>query len=769
MAINDRTNERTILTTGGGEPLPDAFEKINQNFDELFQVALNVTDIAQNLIPSQTDTYNLGGPLRRFKELYLSGNSIHLGGVIISVDEQSNELTFGGVKVPTQTDLDAAIGATQSGPLTGTLTGDVYANDSTLLVDSVNGKITGPVEANVTGNVTGNLTGNVTGNVTGELVGSVFSDDSVVLVDGVNGKLVGPIQVNEFNYKTLLDITDIGNVVTVSSLNADLTLLSADDLNVTATDNLTLTGADVLIVGKESATSSGSDIRITGGTSTDTENFGFGGSVVIQAGENPNAIQQDGGINIGTDHTNGVTIGAYDFGNGFGTIVNISGVRNYIGESSNRSTTYLRGTIDFSDATVSELNVDLTGNFEGSVFADDSTLLVDGVNGKIVGPVENNFAYINTIVPVPGSLGNISIAADPGELAGGGINIVAGRGLGDANGGQITIDAGTITDNGTRGNVNLGTSSSQTGAVYIGYPIASHIVVSNDLNRITLNGDVDFTNATVTGLTLDGDVTGSVFGDDSTLLVDGVNSKINLQNTVLNNTISTTDEVLYLNTASTPGERGFKVSTTDSIFDIYGATLEDGNGGGLWLSGGIAEPGMQGGDVIISGRIVSILAGDGEGGGGIALSPIIGRIDGDIQGSVFADDSTTLVDGVNGTISADNLTGTIPTNVEGRNIITHWGHLDGTTIDSGSGNFTVSLLGSDLQIFFNDPMSDAFYAVNALIDGGIDESFCQVVSKTITYFQLRFYEMQFVGPNGGVPFQSRSASSYEVSFSVIGT
>jgi hypothetical protein len=130
-----------------------------------------------------------------------------------------------------------------------------------------------------------------------------------------------------------------------------------------------------------------------------------------------------------------------------------------------------------------------------------------------------------------------------------------------------------------------------------------------------------------------------------------VNSKINLQNTVLNNTISTTDEVLYLNTASTPGERGFKVSTTDSIFDIYGATLEDGNGGGLWLSGGIAEPGMQGGDVIISGRIISLLGGDGAGNGGIALSgPIIGTIDGDLTGSVFADDSTTLVDGVNGVI-----------------------------------------------------------------------------------------------------------------------
>ena len=37
-----------------------------------------------------------------------------------------------------------------------------------------------------------------------------------------------------------------------------------------------------------------------------------------------------------------------------------------------------------------------------------------------------------------------------------------------------------------------------------------------------------------------------------------------------------------------------------------------------------------------------------------------GQVDTDIKGSVFADDSTLLVDGVNGTISAANLTGTLP-------------------------------------------------------------------------------------------------------------
>ena len=40
---------------------------------------------------------------------------------------------------------------------------------------------------------------------------------------------------------------------------------------------------------------------------------------------------------------------------------------------------------------------------------------------------------------------------------------------------------------------------------------------------------------------------------------------------------------------------------------------------------------------------------------------------GDIKGSVFADDSTVLVDGVNGTINASALSGTFPA-IDGSNI-----------------------------------------------------------------------------------------------------
>jgi hypothetical protein len=318
---------------------------------------------------------------------------------------------------------------------------------------------------------------------------------------------------------------DLGGT-TLSVVGGALQIGGTDISEVVASAGLT---------GQESATGDGGEIRITGGTSTDTENFGFGGSVVIQAGENPNAIQQDGGINIGTDHTNGVTIGAYDFGNGFGTIVNISGVRNNIGEPGGRSTTYLRGTIDFSDATVSELNVDLTGNFQGSIFADDSTLLVDGVNGIIPASVldgDTTLGIIEASQLVAGTDQSISLGFK--DFNGDGQSLIT---LSETN--QIRIwgdvsvpnPAGTTIDfnNCTIENFLLSTLSSgltAPGSAVVAGDTAINFNFSMAPTALTVEQDAITIGSGVTVNGFVGDVTGSVFASDSTLLVDGVNGKI---------------------------------------------------------------------------------------------------------------------------------------------------------------------------------------------------------------------------------------------------
>jgi hypothetical protein len=78
---------------------------------------------------------------------------------------------------------------------------NIVGDDSTIMVDTDTGNLTGNLTGNVIGNVTGNLTGNVTGEqninavgahtgtLDGDVTGSVFADDSTLLVDGVNGNI----------------------------------------------------------------------------------------------------------------------------------------------------------------------------------------------------------------------------------------------------------------------------------------------------------------------------------------------------------------------------------------------------------------------------------------------------------------------------------------------------------------------------------------------------------------------------------------------------
>ena len=90
----------------------------------------------------------------------------------------------------------------------GDITGSVFGDDSTLLVDGVNSQIVGNVntssvvatniygtlDGDVNGDVTGTLTGNVIGTVTGslngfvrgELIGSLFAEDSTQLINATN-------------------------------------------------------------------------------------------------------------------------------------------------------------------------------------------------------------------------------------------------------------------------------------------------------------------------------------------------------------------------------------------------------------------------------------------------------------------------------------------------------------------------------------------------------------------------------------------------------
>jgi len=141
-------NIGTSANKGDGDPIRTAFTKVNANFTELYaqhdgtiaqktdvqgsvfgddstviidavsnKVNLDGT-VKGNIIPDTNVAYDIGSSTKRFKDLYLSGNTIHLGTSTLSVDANGNFQLSGGVK---------------SQPVLG--------DDSTVLVDTANSLI----------------------------------------------------------------------------------------------------------------------------------------------------------------------------------------------------------------------------------------------------------------------------------------------------------------------------------------------------------------------------------------------------------------------------------------------------------------------------------------------------------------------------------------------------------------------------------------------------------------------------------------------------
>lgn len=130
-----------------------------------------------------------------------------LDGQIISWDADSSQF------IPTN---NVGGGGTT---FVGDITGSVFADDSTLMIDGVNGLITGAInttafnldgDAVITGGVfattlggtlsgdstglhTGDVVGNTTGYHTGDVSGSIFSQDSSLVVDGLTGVVVANV------------------------------------------------------------------------------------------------------------------------------------------------------------------------------------------------------------------------------------------------------------------------------------------------------------------------------------------------------------------------------------------------------------------------------------------------------------------------------------------------------------------------------------------------------------------------------------------------
>jgi len=201
------------------------------------------------------------------------------------------------------------------------INGSVYADDSTILVNGVDGII--PAE-NLDGIGTIDILGNTTGYHLGDVTGSVFADDSTKLVDGANAVIPGTLTGNWSNP---------GNFFTVSGagFTANSTTNSAFSIN---------------------------DFGLS---------FSFvdGGSSAFSVTDNL-SFASDGDISVAVDSV-GISASG-NFGTAVAGLMTLSIVDDLIVNASN----------------ISIGNNGITADITGSVFADDSSMVIDGVNGQVV-------------------------------------------------------------------------------------------------------------------------------------------------------------------------------------------------------------------------------------------------------------------------------------------------------------------------------------------------------------------------------------------------
>ena len=512
---------------GDGDPLRTAFTKINENFAEIYaDVAtletatgtssggtLVVNAIQGSVLgedstlivdatTSTVDASRLTGTLPAIDGSALTGVTVSTlayssltgtpttiagYGITDAFDGEFSSLAntpttiagYGITDAYTKTEVDNAITSSVL-PAGSTQSIDIVAADSTVLVDSVNGTLNATTLTGALPAIDGSaLTGITVSALDGDVKGSVFADDSTLLVDGVGGTIAGPI--SSINWMAASDSyltisnggsTGPGPIQIVASANLDLSSGNNNDINITPHGS--------------------GRVKVSSGAFGIVEAATFIG----HADETMYLSSKTTGAestHITLDSTSGVATTMY------GAVDFVSG-----------------GSVDFTGSTVTGLNV--TGDITGSVYADDSTLLIDGVNGTL-----NATALTGALPAIDGSaLTGITtafsnITSTPTTLAGYGITdaqsaLVSGTNIKTVNG-ESLLGSGNITISGGSGGAaftNIGVGADDSTIRSIGEGESFLILGGTGITTASdAEGNITITASGGSGLQSRGTVTGT--------------------------------------------------------------------------------------------------------------------------------------------------------------------------------------------------------------------------------------------------------------------
>jgi hypothetical protein len=662
QAFNDLTD--TPSTFVGS---PNYFVKVKSDgtgleyrpLADLGNIEIDTITVDTSIVPTTDNVGNVGTEAKKFNEIVgtsIKGNLVSYAEEIV-FDATTGKVSYAALQgAPTflseftddvgylqTSDLNTTLaGLFDNGvPFTTDIVGSVFGDDSTLLVDGVNGKIIGDVlntevtttdivatTATITTTTATTINGPSTGNLAidagtsgiinigagasttavnienavietfnqgpGLGIAEITASTDLQITAGNRVKVDGGVPFRFSSTTTALQLAiaaQEGDVIyntTTSRLqmyqgsawkdvngNVEATAGTSNFNDVVIAGNLTITGdatqlettnttiTDNVIILNQGETGAGvtlgtSGIEIERGTQPNktfvwnetTDKWTLGAEILVVGTVEATTAFSDGVLNISSGSITGAVNGTFTTQVQAATFLgNLTG--NVTGNAAGAHT----GTFD--------------GDMTGTMSGDDSTILVDGINNKVVGNIDTASLRTSETTIALGYLagettqGNSAVAI--GDKAGlttqGGYAVAIGDNAGKTTQGAGTVAIGYQAGKTTQGEkaVAIGNRAGWTGqgahAIAIGdeageaNQAANSIVINatgsvvqntqasslvikpirgadntNYLKYNTTTGEVTYV-ADVAGV-FTGDLTGSVFGDDSTVIVDGVNNSV---------------------------------------------------------------------------------------------------------------------------------------------------------------------------------------------------------------------------------------------------
>ena len=391
----------------------EAFNRINDNFTELYLSvggggAVDLTALSTSIIPSTNETFDLGSPTKRWRDIYLSGSSIHLGTAVITSTAGAVNLPAGSTIGSLALDENyfktiAVAGQANIVADTGTDTLTIAASSGIALTTTAGTDTLTIANSGVLTNAagTGITVSAATGNVT------ITNSGVVAAVAGYGISVSGATgSVTIANTGIVSVITDPGSGITLDTStpgtvritnaapsvpqNIFQTIAVSGQSNVVAdlpTDTLTLVngtgisittnaGADSVTFTNSGVTSFAvSGVGLNASAATGSITLSNTGVVAISAGD---------GISI-NQSTGTVVVTNTRFGF---TSIAVGGQSSVLADNSTDTLVLVAGEgIQLTTNAVSDsITFDVT-YLKGSVFSDASTMVINGATGTVVGPV----------------------------------------------------------------------------------------------------------------------------------------------------------------------------------------------------------------------------------------------------------------------------------------------------------------------------------------------------------------------------------------------